>query len=38
MNDHYPHLDERAVRLTWYLIGIVGIIVSLTVCIFEVLR
>lgn len=28
MNHHIPHLDENAVRLTWYVVGVVGIIVS----------
>lgn len=37
MNDHSP-LDEHAVRLTWYVVGVAGIIVSVVVCILEILR
>jgi hypothetical protein len=38
MNHHIPHLDENAVRLTWYVVGVVEIIVSVLVCILEILR
>jgi hypothetical protein len=38
MKDHLPHMDDRALQLTWYVVGLVGIAISIIVAIAGILK
>jgi|HubBroStandDraft_6_1064221.scaffolds.fasta_scaffold17425_3 hypothetical protein len=38
MHNRFPRIDEDATRITWYVVGVLGIIVSIVVSIYGILR